>query len=135
PQADMAAVLGAEYDKTTGVTRVPPEKMQQFLIWQSKKAAIDPRYNNGAFALRQYPAEAPLGSGINDKPSDVVPSDMQMAMGGAPIPSNPGPVSSPASSKPKADGPITPTSQAQFDALPSGTKFINPSNGQLMVKK
>lgn len=32
-------------------------------------------------------------------------------------------------------GPIRPTSQAQFNALPKGAQFINPSDGRLMVKK
>lgn len=34
-----------------------------------------------------------------------------------------------------AGGPPTPKSQAEFDALPQGSKFINPKDGKLYIKK
>lgn len=45
-------------------------------------------------------------------------------------PTTPASTASPASA-----GPARPTTQAEFDALPSGTEFINPKDGKLLKKK
>lgn len=71
PVSSLAALLGEGYDKDTGLTSIPPEKVQQFLAWQAAKSAVDPRYANGAFALQHYASEAPIGTGINDSPEAV----------------------------------------------------------------
>jgi hypothetical protein len=67
----LGAALGQGYDPKTGQVTIPPEKMREFLAWQADKAATDPRYNNGAYALQHYASEAPLGTGIHDQPEDV----------------------------------------------------------------
>ena len=55
-----------------------------------------------------------------------------------------GPVNAPASGSLPGASPVpnpgqnsvaTPTTQAQFDALPSGAQFVNPANGEVMTKK
>lgn len=40
----------------------------------------------------------------------------------------------PSATPPASGGPARPTSQAEFDALPSGAMFINPKDGKLMRK-
>lgn len=134
----LGAMLGQGYDKATGTVSIPPEKVQQFAAWQARKAESDPRYNNGAFALQHYASEAPLGAGINDTPADVGASSLDAMMGAE----HAGAVAAPAAAKAPAapamkknpDGAYLPTSREDFDALPSGSLFVNPADGQLRRK-
>lgn len=131
----LGAALGQGYDPKTGQVTIPPEKMREFLAWQADKAATDPRYNNGDYALQHYASEAPLGAGIHDQPEDVGALSLDSMM--AP-PGRAKAGTKPASAEPAAvdpAGPVKPASQAEFNALPPGTLFINPSDGRLMRKK
>lgn len=138
PVADMAAVLGSEYDKASGTTKVPEAKVQQFLTWQSSKAAVDPRYNNGAFALRQYAAEKPVGAGMNDSPDDIGAMSLTDMLGtpsgASPAALPAAPVATPAAPAPSVpDGVAKPTSEAEYKALPPGTRYLHP-DGTVRVK-
>lgn len=141
PIGILGAMLGQGYDKATGLVTIPPEKMQGFLAWQSKKAATDPRYNNGDFAAQHYASEAPLGSGIHDSPADVGAADLTSMM------AEPAAASAPAATAAKAakapdggikknpDGAYLPASHDDFNALPKGALFINPADGSLRRKQ
>lgn len=72
----LGALLGQSYDPGTGLVGIPHDKAQDFLAWQRRMAEVDPRYNNGSFAVGQYAAHAPLGSGIDDSPEDVGAVDL-----------------------------------------------------------
>jgi hypothetical protein len=141
PISALGATLGQGYDKATGLVTIPPEKMQQFLAWQAGKAKDDPRYNNGAFALQHYASEAPIGSGVHDSPEDIGADSLGDLMGVAAAKPHPGSQSAPApaaastQTAPAADAPKQPATQAEFDALPKGSLFINPADGRLMRKK
>ena len=50
--------------------------------WQARQAQQDPRYNNGAFALQHYAAEAPIGSGIHDSPGAIGATDLGFQVAG-----------------------------------------------------
>jgi len=145
PLGVLGAMLGQGYDKDTGRVTIPPDKMQHFLSWQAAKAEQDPRYNNGAFAAQHYASAAPLGTGVHDTPADVGATSIADMMRGAPvvlsnvaapvpaaIPPAPSPATRAATQPSK---PAMPASKANFDALPSGTLFINPADGRLMRKK
>lgn len=143
PLGALGATLGQGYDKDTGQVTIPPDKMQHFLSWQASKAAKDPRYNNGVFALQHYASEAPLGTGVHDAPADVGATSLTEMMGGAPralAPATsrapvilPAPTAVPVTAS--SNQPARPSSQAEFDALPQGALFINPADGRLMRKK
>lgn len=128
PISMLGAMLGEGYDKETGMVRIPPEKTQQFLAWQAEKAATDPRYNNGAYALQHYADEAPLGTGVHDRPEDVGALSLDTMI-------------SPPVARPSASKPLTVAPVARKAAPTPGTAedgFIfrggDPSNPANWVK-
>lgn len=63
PENMIDAIVG-KVTNADGVATPDPEGYQQFLQWQTKMAATDPRYNNGSFAAARYATNAPIGSTI-----------------------------------------------------------------------
>jgi hypothetical protein len=140
-------------------------RAQDFLAWQALQAQQDPRFNNGSFALQQYALHQQGGNlaanqtasaadalglanpianranatGLVQKnedgnvvaaPTTVVSPGTTNVMAALAQQNQP--------QQPKSfsnDSPAEPKSKAEFDALPSGTPFINPSDGKLMRKK
>lgn len=100
-QGAMASVLGQEYDDATGKTTIP--KAADFMAWQASRAATDPRYANGNFALQQWALQDQPPTGAVALPKD---GDLVTAMGGTPtkasdaIPSSAGAAVKPAAAKP-----------------------------------
>lgn len=135
---------------------------QQFEAWRAQMGDDDPRYLNGDFAAQQWQLRKQnTASAINDAvnaslvgratgkvsaPSlNVAPntdggsSDIASALAANPQGGgSAGAATSQPSNQSKSfsnDAPAQPKSKEEFDSLPSGTPFINPSDGKLMRKK
>lgn len=117
----------------TSATGKPNAKMQEFMAYR----ALHPEMGESE-ALQSFElADTNVPNGNFGSASNMAQALSQPSAPASADPTQPGiPSSAGAASKPKASsGPAMPKTQAEFDALPSGTKFINPANGQLMVKK
>jgi hypothetical protein len=55
------SILGSELN-AAGLPVTNPDANQMFLAWQARMAAIDPRYQNGEYALSQYALQQPAGA-------------------------------------------------------------------------
>lgn len=131
-----------------------PQTMGRFLAFQGNNAATDPRYNDGDYALQQFlikkasPDVVSLPEGAAASPDDgptpaITPAAVSQALASAAPPGS-GPVPAAAtkavmdavaSKTADTSAPKQPATQAEFNALPSGTMFINPADGRLMRKK
>lgn len=135
PISDITSILPRKRpaDDPLATPAPDPEQVAQVISWLGQH----PGANVG-----DYVNNAPVGS-----PGAVVPNDVGQLLTAATTPAvgPSGDVETPAenAAEPReepvtgqgASGPKMPASQAEFDALPSGTLFINPADGRLMRKK
>ncbi len=94
-----------------------------------KLSALQDQYKQGMGTAAQR--QSLVSPGAQKAFSNVLQkAGMENDIGGESSLAQPGAEAAPASS----NEPARPTSQAEFDALPSGAMFINPKDGQLMRK-
>lgn len=136
PVSDITSILPKTRPAADPLATPAPDPAQvaQVISW----LGMHPGANVG-----DYVNQAPVGS-----PGAVVPSDTDALMNAVKAPPMSGPsgdVETPAENAAEpgeetvtgqgGSGPKMPASQAEFDALPSGSLFINPADGRLMRKK
>ncbi|MGH8173942.1 MAG: hypothetical protein ACREPX_12435 [Rhodanobacteraceae bacterium] len=129
-----------------GNLRIDPMEYRRFLAWQHQKSQTDPRFRDSRFAAQAYSADmhgiesggatsAPMGGApapVADEPS-LVDRFTSLFDGGEPDGSAPAPVD-PASQKTASDA-ARPATKADYDALPSGSLYVDPGDGTLRRKK
>lgn len=86
-QGLLATLLGTVADDGTGKPGVDPERFKRFLAFQQNNAAIDPRFNDGDYALRQWAA-------LSQSP-DSVPAPAVTDLGAQMVAANPAAPSAP----------------------------------------
>jgi hypothetical protein len=137
----------------------PDTNVSRFLAWKAQQATSDPRYNNGNFALQQWAANGPdqqaplpgaitpvkgqtiaqaiVANGIGTPAESDIAQAMNPGVAGAPdIGSSAGNAAAPTTLAAPAstDAVATPKSTADYNALPAGTKYLNPADGIIKVK-